>query len=70
MDKLKVKLPVIDEHGFIHGRTWSSNGKDHVMINKTNVKSISINCGNSPPAHRLHFIDGTPDLDIMAEMAD
>ena len=70
MTKLNVKMPLIDEHGFVTGRTWESNGKDVVMINSSQLKRISVNVGNSPPAHRLHFNDGTPDLDIMAEMAD
>lgn len=68
--KLKVKMPLIDDDGFIVGRTWESNGRDTVMINKANIKRIDVNCGFNPPVHRLHFIDGTPYLNLMAEMPD
>lgn len=43
------------EDGFVIGRRWS-NGKQ-VMIGVHAIERIELDCGNSPPADRIYFID-------------
>jgi hypothetical protein len=51
------------EDGFVIGTRWDT-GKG-VMIGVHGIERISLDCGNSPPADRVYFLnDRIPHIDL------
>lgn len=47
------------ENGFVTGISWHT--KKRVMVQVGAILKITLDCGNSPKADRIHFIDGHID---------